>query len=45
MIFLTIGSHEPFDRLVRYVDEWCAERGRDDAVFGQITKRAEYIPG
>ena len=44
MIFLTIGSHEPFDRLVRYVDEWCAERGRDDAVFGQITKRAEYIP-
>jgi len=25
----------PFDRLVRAVDNWCAERGRND-VFGQI---------
>ena len=44
MIFLTIGSHEPFDRLVRYVDDWCAERGGNDEVFGQITKRAGYTP-
>jgi len=44
MIFLTVGTHEPFDRLVRCVDEWCAERGRDDEVFGQITKRADYHP-
>ncbi len=43
MIFLTIGTHEPFDRLVRAVDEWCAARGRAD-VFGQITDRAIYLP-
>ncbi len=44
MIFLTIGTHEPFDRLVRCVDDWCAERGRGDEVFGQITARADYHP-
>ena len=43
MIFLTIGTHEPFDRLVRAVDEWCGACGRTD-VFGQITDRAGYIP-
>ena len=43
LIFLTIGTHEPFDRLVRAVDEWCAARGRAD-VFGQITDRAIYLP-
>ncbi len=43
MIFLTIGTHEPFDRLVRAVDEWCAARRRAD-VFGQITDRAIYLP-
>lgn len=41
MIFLTVGTHEPFDRLVRAVDAWCAARGRAD-VFGQI---AEPGPG
>lgn len=35
MIFLTIGSHEPFDRLVRAVDAWAAAHP-DEAVFGQI---------
>lgn len=35
MIFLTLGTQLPFDRLVRAVDEWCGARGRDD-VFGQI---------
>ena len=35
MIFLTVGFQLPFDRLVRAVDEWCVERGRND-VFGQI---------
>lgn len=44
LIFLTVGTHEPFDRLVRCVDDWCSERGRDDEVFGQITKRADYHP-
>jgi len=43
VIFLTIGTHEPFDRLVRAVDEWCGARGRGD-VFGQITDRAGYRP-
>ncbi len=45
MIFLTVGSKEPFDRLVRAVDEWCADRQRDD-VFGQIAEpgRDGYTP-
>lgn len=45
MIFLTVGTHEPFTRLVKTVDAWCAERQRDD-VFGQITDRgaADYQP-
>ena len=42
MIFLTIGSHEPFDRLVRAVDDWVAQSGME--VFGQITERAAYQP-
>ncbi|MSU91740.1 hypothetical protein GE300_19355 [Rhodobacteraceae bacterium 2CG4] len=37
MIFLTLGTQLPFDRLVRAVDEWCHARGRDD-VFGQIAE-------
>lgn len=35
MIFLTIGSHEPFDRLVAACDEWCADHP-DVEMFGQI---------
>jgi UDP-N-acetylglucosamine transferase subunit ALG13 len=38
LIFLTIGTHEPFDRLVRAVDGWCAMRGTGAQVFGQITE-------
>lgn len=37
MIFLTIGTHEPFDRLVRAFDAWCAGRG-GVPVFGQVTE-------
>lgn len=44
MIFLTVGSHEPFDRLVRAVDYWCGSRKSGDLVFGQITDRAHYRP-
>jgi UDP-N-acetylglucosamine transferase subunit ALG13 len=44
VIFLTVGTHEPFDRLVRVVDEWAAERGFGNQVFGQITKNATYLP-
>lgn len=35
MIFLTVGTQLPFDRLVRVVDEWAGKSGRDD-VFAQI---------
>lgn len=42
MIFLTIGSHEPFDRLVRVVDAWAGQSKAE--VFGQITERASYQP-
>lgn len=35
MIFVTVGSDVPFDRLVRVVDGWARDRGRRD-VFAQI---------
>jgi UDP-N-acetylglucosamine transferase subunit ALG13 len=35
VIFVTVGSQEPFDRLIRAVDEWARLRGRSD-VFAQI---------
>ncbi|NJM81639.1 MAG: hypothetical protein HC844_03355 [Tabrizicola sp.] len=46
MIFLTIGTHEPFDRLVKAVDEWCAVHPLGATVFGQITspKADGYAP-
>lgn len=34
MIFFTIGTHEPFDRMVRAVDSWAAASGAD--ILGQI---------
>lgn len=37
MIFLTIGTHEPFDRLIRAVDDWCGQRQDAYPLFGQIT--------
>lgn len=35
MIFVTVGSANPFDRLIRAVDEWAGSRGRSD-IFAQI---------
>ncbi len=35
MIFVTVGSQEAFDRMIRAVDEWAVLRGRRD-VFAQI---------
>ena len=35
MIFLTVGTDQPFDRMVKIVDAWAAERGRTD-LFAQI---------
>jgi UDP-N-acetylglucosamine transferase subunit ALG13 len=37
MIFVTVGTDLPFDRLVRIVDDWAASRNRRD-VFAQIGK-------
>jgi UDP-N-acetylglucosamine transferase subunit ALG13 len=39
VIFVTVGTDLPFDRMVRVVDEWAAETGRDD-VFAQIGQAA-----
>ncbi|WP_371038324.1 glycosyltransferase [Rhodosalinus sp. FB01] len=36
MIFFTVGTQLPFDRLTRAVDEWCAETSADLPVFGQV---------
>lgn len=46
MIFLTIGTHEPFDRLVRAVDAWCATQTTGQTLFGQITEPGAggYVP-
>lgn len=46
LIFLTIGTHEPFDRLVRAVDAWYGATDRSVPLFGQITEpRADgYVP-
>lgn len=35
MIFVTVGTDLPFDRMVKVVDAWAADRGRTD-VFAQI---------
>lgn len=35
MIFVTVGSQMPFDRLVRAVDQWAGQENRSD-VFAQI---------
>lgn len=42
MIFVTVGAQMPFDRLVKTVDQWARERGRDD-VFAQIGS-TDYRP-
>ncbi len=42
MIFLTVGSMMPFDRLVSAVDGWAETRGRND-VFAQIGNGI-YVP-
>ena len=52
MIFLTVGSELPFDRLVRAVDTW-AERPERPEIFGQLCaldatnhhpKNFEWVP-
>ena len=42
MIFVTVGSDIPFDRLVKTVDRWASDRNRHD-VFAQIGRGA-WLP-
>jgi exopolysaccharide biosynthesis glucuronosyltransferase PssE len=42
VIFLTVGTQLPFDRLVRAVDEWAGRTGRTDVVAQ--TGPANYVP-
>ena len=42
MIFLTVGTQLPFDRLVRAVDDWAGRVGRTDIVAQ--TGPAQYSP-
>ncbi|MFH1119559.1 MAG: glycosyltransferase [Bacteroidota bacterium] len=41
-VFVVVGTQEPFDRMLKAVDEW-AEKNRQESVFAQIS-RASYIP-
>ncbi len=46
MIFVTVGTDLPFDRMVRVVDQWARETDRKD-VFAQIGEggwKPEFIP-
>jgi UDP-N-acetylglucosamine transferase subunit ALG13 len=45
VIFVTVGTQLPFDRLVRAVDLWAKETGRDDVVaqVGPHGYRPEHI--
>jgi UDP-N-acetylglucosamine transferase subunit ALG13 len=40
VIFLTIGTHEPFDRLVRALDEWCDQTMRHHEIIAQVVSPA-----
>jgi UDP-N-acetylglucosamine transferase subunit ALG13 len=42
MIFIVVGSQEPFDRLVSAVDTWATSAGYTD-IFAQIAN-ASYLP-
>jgi UDP-N-acetylglucosamine transferase subunit ALG13 len=45
VIFVTVGSQEPFDRLIHAIDEWASSRGRSDAFaqIGNSTFRPRHI--
>lgn len=46
MIFVTVGSELPFDRLVNAVDRWARENHRSDvfAQIGEHGKAPDFIP-
>lgn len=41
MIFITVGTQEPFDRLIKLMDEWA--KGQDVKCFAQIAN-SKYEP-
>lgn len=41
MIFVAVGTQFPFDRLIRYVDEWC--EANQHSGIAQIAE-GEYLP-
>jgi UDP-N-acetylglucosamine transferase subunit ALG13 len=45
MIFVTVGTELPFNRLIRVVDQWARDRGRGDvfAQIGETDARPEHI--
>lgn len=46
MIFVTVGTDQPFDRMLKVIDCWAGESGRKD-VFAQIGEggwEPEHIP-
>ena len=38
MIFVTVGTILPFDRLIAAVDAWAGATGRGDLLFGQLCR-------
>lgn len=46
MIFLTVGTQLPFNRLTRAVDDWCRTSGRGPEVLGQVGRLGpdDYVP-
>src|SRR5687767_9745951 len=43
MIFVTVGTQLPFDRMIRAVDEWAGKSGNGEEVFAQIGP-SDYKP-
>lgn len=42
MIFIIVGTQEPFDRMVEYIDQWSEKSGYHD-IYAQIAK-SKYMP-
>jgi UDP-N-acetylglucosamine transferase subunit ALG13 len=45
MIFVTVGTDGPFDRLIAAVDRWAGERGRTDVIaqIGRSRLRPQFV--
>ena len=45
MIFVTVGTDGPFDRLISTVDQWAGENGRSDVVaqVGRSTLEPRFV--